>query len=602
MVINAETQYSIYKINIELVTSVFKNIAKGKNKKEYLHNIVQILINSIVKIFKTKNNSKIRCVSHNGLNGVIVKATHYPAWTEVAKQMMTNSSKTKNDTLDYGDINNTNVSYVYFCIYNGNIFAVTGGYGSNYISKFTEKNFGLYLLPKLIQKDNSVIKSIQQNNLLGNQTASQRTNKNSTSIYNEQDMSSIFRQLSIEATRDIAESLGIKFQEDESPNKKINIVNKDSIVIHRSITIEELKRIIGKISQLEKNKDNFSLNYFVLARKKDLKTQELNEALLDALMSDSYDNFILTGDDYTTFLTCANTYAVCDKNTNKILLEQESPIDFLSVINLLERKSKTAFNGLLKNWTISTLDNSGNCIQYPITIYDALQGFIEFGEKHQPCYLFNGNWYVIDTRFSDSLTQDFGELYETQKQTREQILNDLKLLRESKTEEEYNETLRKEGDVLVSHKALVDNIEIADIIFFKENEMYLMHNKDSFNGKGSRDVVNQVLTSAEYLQRVLSSAEKDEFIERYYNSIESKYLKQGIKIPLDKETFKTKFYNTTNKHYIIGYLTGYNKNSTSEYAKYLTLEVVKKLTNKGYKCTSLLITNSNNNTESINQL
>ena len=46
---------------------------------------------------------------------------------------------------------------------------------------------------------------------------------------------------------------------------------------------------------------------------------------------------------------------------------------------------------------------------------------------------------------------------------------------------------------------MVNNIEIADVIFWDEDSIYLMHNKDKFSGQGARDVVNQVLTSSEYL-------------------------------------------------------------------------------------------------------
>lgn len=141
-------------------------------------------------------------------------------------------------------------------------------------------------------------------------------------------MSSIFRQLSIEATRDIAEKLGITFNEEESQTKKINIVNKDSIVIHRSISIVELKRVINRICDIEKEADNFALNYLVLARKKGLKNNELYESLIQTLVDGKFNHFMLTGDDYTTFLTCANKYIIKDGQTDETLTESENAITF----------------------------------------------------------------------------------------------------------------------------------------------------------------------------------------------------------------------------------------------------------------------------------
>ena len=413
MVVNSETQYSIYKINFETVETAFSNIPHGSNNTEYAENIITELINSITKTIKDKKKSLLYAISYQGLKGVIFKTTHYPSWGNVAKQII-NNNELQPQKIDEDFLTNTNVSYVYFYLCDDKVFAVTGGYGSNYISKFAEKNFGLYLLPKIINKDNSVIKSILQNNLLGNQTTSQRTNKNSTSIQSEQDMSSIFRQLSIEATRDIAENIGITFNEEESQNKKINIVNKDSIVIHRSISIAELKQVINKICDVEKMTDNFALNYLVLARKKGLKNNELYEELIQTLVDGKFNHFMLTGDDYTAFLTCANKYIIRDEQTDEILIESEDAITFLDIIALLINKNKSTFKKMLKNWTISTLDNAGNFILFPIQIFDAIQGFVEFGEKKQPCYLFNGQWYVFDSKFSDILDAEFKEIFNLQ--------------------------------------------------------------------------------------------------------------------------------------------------------------------------------------------
>lgn len=589
MIVNSETQYSIYKINFETVETAFSNIPHGSNNTEYAENIITELINSITKTIKDKKKSLLYAISYQGLKGVIFKTTHYPSWGNVAKQII-NNNELQPQKIDEDFLTNTNVSYVYFYLCDDKVFAVTGGYGSNYISKFAEKNFGLYLLPKIINKDNSVIKSILQNNLLGNQTASQRTNKNSTSIQSEQDMSSIFRQLSIEATRDIAENLGITFNEEESQNKKINIVNKDSIVIHRSISIAELKQVINRICDVEKMTDNFALNYLVLARKKGLKNNELYEELIQTLVDGKFNHFMLTGDDYTAFLTCANKYIIRDEQTDEILIESEDAITFLDIIALLINKNKSTFKKMLKNWTISTLDNAGNFILFPIQIFDAIQGFVEFGEKKQPCYLFNGQWYVFDSKFSDILDAEFKEIFNQQSNRRNTYTSLFGLIRNFSTEDDYNKAIKKEGKYIVAHTALINNVEIADIIIFSDDQIFLMHNKDSFNGTGARDVSNQIITSASYLQQMLASANRDDFLEKYYASIAAKY-KNGIKIHVDKTEFKKYFQGSHKIHYLIGYLKGYDENSRSTYAKYLTVEVIKKLLDKGFDCTPLLISN-----------
>lgn len=140
----------------------------------------------------------------------------------------------------------------------------------------------------------------------------------------------------------------------------------------------------------------------------------------------------------------------------------------------------------------------------------------------------------------------------------------------------------------MAHTALINNVEIADIIIFSDDQIFLMHNKDAFNGTGARDVSNQIITSASYLQQMLASANRDDFLEKYYATIAAKY-KNGIKIPVDKTEFKKYFQGSHKIHYLIGYLKGYDENSRSTYAKYLTVEVIKKLLDKGsivHRCLS----------------
>lgn len=587
-----ETQYSIYKINYDAVEGVFKDISHGANDEEYAVNVINVLVNSVKAIVSKKYGSLFHKVKFKDFSGIVFKTIHYPTWNDVAKELLVNNECTdESKTIDDKFLTNTNVSYVYFYCYKEKVFAVTGGYGSNYITKFVEKNFGLYLLPKIIKKDNSVIKSIQQNNLLGNQTASQRTNKNATSIQCEQDMSSIFRQLSIEAPCEIAESLGIVFDEKESVKKKINIVNKDSIVIRRSISLEELKQLIQKIYDIENGTDNFALNYLVLARKKNLKNADLYEEMLKTLIDGKTNNFLLTGDDYTTFFTAANKYIIQDKENSEIILDREEPILFKDIVECLGNKKngKGALNHMLKDWQISTVDNAGNYVLFPVSILEALQGFIEYGENNQPCYLFNGQWYVFDQKYNNILENEFDEIYDNQSEKREEYFKNFELNSDCLTEDGYNKDLRKKGTHLVTHTALMDYIEIADAIIFKDDTVFLMHNKEKFSGIGSRDVINQVLTSAAYLQQRLSSSERDSFLEEYYEKIKEVYISDNLSMPINIGDFKKHFQGSYKIHYLIGYLELYSKNSRSTYAKYLTVEVVKRLKQRGYDCTSLLI-------------
>lgn len=587
----ATAQFSIYKISYEEIERVFE-IDKTDDCNEYGKLVVSALINSIIKNVKSRPFSQYYRGDYNGFSGVFFKTVHKPSWEGVAREILAgNKPEEEQPNIATGFLENTNVSYVLFFVYSGDTYAVTGGYGSNMINKFIEKNFGLYLIPKVIDENNPVVKTIIQNNLLGNQTATQKTNKQSTSISLEQDMSGIFRQLNVEVDRDIAEEIGIKFTQDESQNKKVNIMNKDSIVVRRSISISELKNLIESIHELEKQKDNFALSYLILAKKKRIDNADLFEKLLQTLYDKQFGRFILTGDDYTAFYTGADQYVLSDEKGQE-LLRQTYPITFTDVISFVpeQKFTKTALRTMLKQWSISTFDNVGTPILYKLSIFDAIQGFVESGEKNVPCYLFNGLWYVFDDKFGDVLTKEFENFYDTQSNKIEDITRNFNLQFASHNEDEYNIWLQNNPNIIVSHTVLKEYVEIADAIFWDDSAIYLMHNKMRFDGEGVRDVTNQVLTSAEYLQQNLARHDRIQFLESYYDSIKEKYDAKGKKLKITKDRFVQILGSGRPIKYIIGYIDEYKKNSRSTYAKYLTIHTVKRLAAKGYSCNILNIT------------
>lgn len=579
-----ETQFSIYKIDFELVEEKF-NFDIPQTDKNYAFAVTNALINYITAALKNKSAS-YRKFNNNEFMGIVFKTVHEPIWKEVAEQLLSNE-KVDKETKKYL-LSNTNASYVFFYQINNKIYACTGGYGSNYISKFVVKNFGLYLLPKIIDPNNQVIKNVIQNNLVGNQTSMNKVNRNNTSVSNEQDMSSIFRQLTVEASRTIAELLGVVFDSEESTTKKTNIVNKDSLVIRRSFTLQELIVILEKVSIIEERKDSFALNYMVLARKKGFKNAELNEKLITDFVKGDFSKFTLIGDDYEQYYINASKYLLINMENQTIILEKDEPIIIADVVELTKNKdgniTKIAINKMLKRWEISTVDNNGNTLLYPLSIFDAIQGFVEFGEDNIPCYLFNSNWYVFDKQYESILTQEYKNFFDKNNELASYLKNHWKLKNNSDTEDAYNENLAKRNDMIVSHKAMLGNIEIADAIFWEDDTVYFMHNKMNFDGSGSRDLTNQILAASEYFQIRRMSMERKTFFREYYEKIKHASEKYGRLLSFDEEQFVNILESAKHFCFIAGYLSNYHRDSRATYAKYLSIELKKKLAAKGFDC------------------
>ena len=579
----AETQFSIYKVDFDAVEEFFK-IDVRREDAQYVKRVLEALVNSICAIIVKKPHSLLQRIKYKGFYGVFFKTYHDPSWKTVAEQILRNNELKKVE-IEPEFLVNTNVSYVLLYSIGSKLYACTGGYGSNYINKFTLKNYGLSLIPKLIARNNPVVKNVIQNNLIGNQASTNKVNRKTTSLSIEQDMSSVFRQLILELNRSVVEKLGVVFDKDESISKKTSLINKDSIIVRRSLTLSELISLLKCLSKIEEQNDAFALNYLVLAKKKNIKNADLLEQLVIDFVKGEHSRFVLVGDEYEQYYANASRYILTDEN-DIIRLDKTEPIELQDVILALKPQgrelSKASIKTMLKHWKISTENNAGETVLFPLDIFNALQGFVEYGDKKAPCYLFNGSWYIFDKQYEAILSKQFAELYEYNKPLADGIIKKWGLTHSSSSEEKYNAWLSKQTNILVSHKVLMGNIEIADAIFSDEGTLYLMHNKDSFSGSGTRDLTNQILSSSESIAIHRGQFDANSYFEDYYNKITETAKRKGRNVAIEKQKFIEMFRNAKSICYIAGYLKSFRKDSNSTYAKYLSIELQQKLKRKGF--------------------
>lgn len=566
-----ETQFSIYKVDYERSIKYFdeEHNIKISSYSELENNILEVIKKAVLK----KRKNEIVNFTNNGFKGLVFKTYHYPTWYGMIGNIIEEDI----------DLSNTHISYILSYLKDDNIFLLTGGLGSNYISEYTQKNYGLYLLPKIMKENSPAIKSVLENRMSGNRLSSKHSNRNVTTINIENDMSSIFRELSLEIDKEMIELLGIEIDENKKI-KNLNLIAKDSFVIRKSISIENLIVVLNKLIDIEKNDDNFSLGYFIDAKKNGYSYKILNELFIQYLMHGIGENFILVGDEYSEYCFGGNLYVVQDNEQNTIY-QSDIPITINDLYKncLPEPITKTSIERLLKYSLV--VYNDKEIILYPTKIKQCMQGYIE-NENKQPFFLFNDKWLMFDNNFIDNLDREFknnyAQMIKIDKKLRDILSND----NTSLTEDAYNKTFKESTEIILAHTILSNNIELADLIYFDEENLYLIHNKLKFQGNGARDVLNQILTSAEFINHYLM--EKKSLLEKYYEDILEKYPNNKIK-DISKDEFIDLF-SKTNVYYVAGFMHNLSDSTYSNYAKYITIDTNKKLNEKGYQ---LLLFNIN---------
>ena len=571
-----KTKFSIYKIDNEKIR---ENLKIENGDVDYL---LDRVFKYILGIIKNKELVGVHKIENHGFWGMYFKSINSPDWSPVISGMLS-----ENELKPNMEIENIHASYIIFYIVGDSIYACTGGLGSHYIKKFKQTYFGLYLIPKLFDKKYAALKKVIENDLVGKRMSKQFTNRHLTNFLSEEDLGVIYKQMNIEIDRTIAEQLGIQFNENESDNKKININNKDSLVIRRSVSILELKDILLNLNRLESKADKFSLSYFVPVSKMGIKNTTLRKYFIDYyLYKEKIDVVDIIGDDYESYYFNSSKFIIIDRDYN-VVLEQDTPFEFHHIIDALKENDKLYKKDIKKallKWRILTEDNDGNELLFPIKLYDALQGFIE--KENETYYLMNGRWYQFNNKYSDDLKNKYIEVFDLFKKETRPILDKYELFNNANlNENDYNENFLQRHNIIFSHTVLIKNVELADLIFWNEDNLYLMHNKMTFDGSGVRDVTNQVLAASELIYKFQLFGNKDNY-ETYYEKIKNKNKKEGGIFNINKKDF-LKLFNK-NIIYLVGFIENYRRDTRSTYGKYLVVNLNKQLNKNNHK---LLVSN-----------
>lgn len=561
-------QFSIYKINEEKAKELLE-VNQEKNIEELKNNIIEYLKNCI-----RKGNDNVLISDYDEFSLMLIKSKRNPIWKHIVEKMI-------NDGKIIEDINNKNIlnestSYILFTIVEGKIYAMTGGRGANYINKFIERNYGLYLIPKIVDKNNPIIKKVVENNITGNNLSTERITKNVTSVSMEDRLGSIYRELSIQVSKDIAEKLGVDGIED---NRQIIVSSGDSVVIRKSISLDELKTILLTLSKLETKEDNFILNYFIPVRKKGIKSSYLKGIMINKIQNEDYYDFQILSDDINEYYFSSYKYVI--RENGKEIFEKNEPILLKDIVEILRddkgRLYKNRIEQMINSFELETQNENGEIIIYPEKIINVLRGSIE--DEKNCFYLLNGSWYVFEEHFFEMLDNKYKNLYDNIESTAKKITKEFDLIKDVCNEEEYNEKFEDDKRIIKVHTHQIKSIELADLIFSDNDYTYLMCNKGNFSGANVRDLENQIYTASKMLEMIIMNDKS--YLEDYYNGLDN-----NEKSKLKLEDFKEMF----NKPivFIAGFLTGYNRDTKSPYAKYLLNDLNKNLEIAGFK---LLITN-----------
>ena len=233
--------------------------------------------------------------------------------------------------------------------------------------------------------------------------------------------------------------------------------------------------------------------------------------------------------------------------------------------------------------------NENNYETQNTELINCLDGYLK-NKTQDIFYLRNGIWYIINESYTEIIKEEYKKLYDySMNYVSENIINTYNELKEkwdnytdedgeiNPTESKYNKQFNSEECVIYADKILVNNVEIADLIIQEDHKLYLFCLKQKFNGGGCRDLYGQIKTSYQIIQTKLRYNIEDSLLE-YYKKLTEEDRGNNI----DWKNFKWNFENSK-IYYIAGFMENLKDNTTSNYAKLLSLDINKELKDNNFE-------------------
>lgn len=422
-----------------------------------------------------------------------------------------------------------------------NIYAITGGYGHNVIREYTNNDFGLDILSRVIHKEDKVLKAARERNFVGGIMGSTKYFRNTFNLFENESFGTIYQELRAAVERELLLN-NFGFSEEEL-SRGAFCTAKSSFRINKAIDFQRLLTIVAACEDISTRDPIISINDVRKLTKR--KHAELIDALDKTLFHQLWSafqnanvgySFDLCHSDFERYLT-ARSYRVMihrqrrvaeTAGTTRRLVNYFDGHEFETLNNIddifakmkkdINIKNEQHFSNQLSALRICSYDDDGN----ELTRGDLLSHIMGDVTQHEEKYFFVDKvWYEITQTFIENLDASCKSFihnyrYDGMLKTWNTVTHQ---------ENDYNAEYIGDDCTLVLDKVTAENIELCDIAKWDNNDLYLVHVKAGF-GNTIRDLCAQITIAANRLSQDRSAIPPKTFVKNVYRALCSK--KDGV--------------------------------------------------------------------------
>lgn len=482
-----------------------------------------------------------------------------PIWLEFLNEIVESP-----DSLNDLDVKYS--SFILFNFYQNKIYVVTKGYhGHHLLADYIDRFFGLEVLSRLIDKNATEIKQIEERGLFGVEVGAQRFFRENYNLSYEDDFGKIYKTMLASIDEHHFEKLGvIKKRQDTN---SVSAYGSASFEVSTNFDYKELIQRIKKISELL-NKDGVKFNQFYRLSHNELSAikDDLNNALLEQTYKSFQKKESVEFYHPDVFNYLRSNELRFNVQGDFLEIPYGSSMSIVEIIELLVSKGK--IDDTSKNSFIVSLRNCYGGFKLSedseytneMSLNNWINGEVELNSHR--FFKVDNTWYRYREGFDDYLNSFFSE-FDFDKISPKLTLSSWNTSETSK-EGDYNKSFIDEDDFIICDKVLVSNIEICDLIRITKDEIFLYHVKKGL-GRDLRVLSNQIINSSRILTNAIHEG-KNETLSLYYKGISKKHY-DNLDIGSNTKYTEDEFIDlikTKNIVYVFAYSSSSNKNIKDE--------------------------------------
>ncbi|MDP5202134.1 DUF6119 family protein [Flavobacterium sp. DG2-3] len=430
-------------------------------------------------------------------------------------------------------------SFVLFIIYKSDIYCVIGGSGINVIKKYIDDYFGLEFYQHFASPNDDISIVVNTRGVTGNLSQRSNTYNNFQSIKDSLVYSEIPKKLKIVIRDDLKKGIF----------KKYNLTNDSSLMeigsyfsLRKKLNFEELKLLITDIYTISQDKTNYTqLSLFNRIKDANLLTDLDNilkgKIVDDVILHNTPDRLSSLNSDIIEIVNYKKIekFYECNKyrlHFNKKRVQNDSVI--IGRTNLYYNATKYIFentedinNRFSIQQKLFELSIIGMIDDKEVT-YDPFYNHIvsEVTHNSKKYFRVDNQWFHLDDLFLQQIQQEAisdYKLYELKK-------NILKPWKNG--DEDFYNNEHTSNKHFIFDKRIKENIELCDILYLDDDDVYFIHVKDGFNTH-MRSLANQVTLSSQRLWNDLNNINGSTYFLKtieYYNSYNPNKKLNGIEL------------------------------------------------------------------------